>query len=358
MTPAPYGFPPYDPVPTSDSYSKSRHAVLNYLRLLNYVGRLVEKVSGPKTGMDEADDEFRPHDVTYLKLLLAWSYARRFMNYGRRATAWYYIDLLSASGLSYTRNQPDDPVPGSCFLVPLAMQEFEKPAVDLGRTFDKVFCFDKDANALAKIEERRRGLIRQYGFDLPEFGYADGDANQSIEIALKEIETAGSKPPPPGKLRPLTLVFVDNLSLDIEMDTIKRIQKRIRADLIIHLPTRAIWRCIEAFRKSGREQHKLTAFFGTDQWKQISAMAEIPDFYHELVRAATGHKLQDFDPVPIQGARSDFHLCIYVRHTAGTEGKEGWLATIRSLAKECAGITHETIQAVREISSGKQRTLF
>lgn len=356
MTPAPYGFAPYAPYPESSSLSKSRHAVLNYLRLLDFFGRLIEKAGGGRSSIDETSEEFRPHDVTYLKLLLLWSYALRFHQFGKSASKWFYIDLLSATGLSYARNYPDDPVPGSCFIVPLATQRFGDPSKSLGRTFNKVFCFDDNPKALAKIEERRTGLIKAYGLDLPEYAYYDKDANKSIDSALDEIahETAAT---PRGTMPPLTLVFVDNLGMDIDMSTIQKIQKRIRADLVVHLPTHAVWRCIEAYKK-GIEQHRMTAFFGTDEWKTIKSASEIPGFYHSLVQKATGQQFQDFTPVPIQGERSKFHLCTYVRHTSGTEGKDGWVSIIRNLAAECGTITYQTIHDVRAVSSGKQKTLF
>ncbi|MFA5944304.1 MAG: three-Cys-motif partner protein TcmP [Candidatus Thermoplasmatota archaeon] len=357
MTPPKYGFPAYVPYPKSAGTKIPRETVLDYLKLLDYLGRLIEKAAGKST-QDLADEEYRPHDVTYLKLLLLWSYTLRFFQFGKRATRWYYIDLLSASGLSYTKSFPDDPVPGSCFMVPLADQRFYDPDKPLANGFAKVFCLDQDNAALARIAERRTALEKAYGLQFPEYSYHGDDANTSIAKVLEEIEAEAAKPIPKGALGPLTLVFVDNLGLNIHMRTIREIQQRIRADLVVHLPTHAIWRCIEAYRKAGNEYQALNDFFGCDEWKNVTDASQIPTLYHKLVQEATGHVFQDFTPVPIHGEKSRFHLCIYVRHTQGTDGKDGWLAIIRKLAEECGTITYETIHSVRAVSSGKQKTLF
>ena len=357
MSPPPYGFPKYEPVPDGKTPNKTEYNVWNYLKLINYLGKLVEEAGGGRGAVDDVDDEFRPHDVTYLKLLLLWTYTLRFFKFGQSASYWYYVDLLSASGLNYTKSEPDDPIPGSCFIVPLADQRFYDPTIALANSFDKVYCLDMNADALARIEARRAAMEKKYGLEFPPYSYHAGDANKAIDKILDEIEIEAKKPVPKGQLGPLGLVFVDNLGLDISLDTIKKIQKRTRADLVVHLPTRAIWRCINA-AAAGVEQTALTAFFGGDAWRKIKSEADIPGVYHAVVQEATGHEFQDFKPVPIKGANSDFHLCIYVRHTSGTEGKNGWLAIIEKLAEECGKITHDRIRTVRDLSKNKTKTLF
>lgn len=356
MCPAPYKFAKYEAVPKGKTDNRTEYNVWNYLKLINHVGKLVESAGAARGKTDDVDDDFRPHDVTYLKLLLLWAYTRLFFKFGKRAVSWYYIDLLSATGLNYTKSDPNDPIPGSCFIVPLAEQRFGEPEATLVEQFHQVYCLDMNPESLAQIDARRTALIEKYGLDLPPYAYFPGDANIAIDKVLDEIEAASKKPVPKGMLGPLGLVFVDNLALDINLETIKKIQKRTRADLVVHLPTRAIWRCIKA-GATGLEQASLTAFFGSDIWKKIKSPDEIPSMYHAVVQEATGHEFQDFTPVPIKGAKSEFHLCIYVRHTSGTQGKDGWLAVIGKLAEECGKIDHDRIQVVRDLSQHKQRTL-
>lgn len=357
MSPVPFGFPKYEPVPETKTPHKTEYNVWNYLKLIDYLGRLVQDSGAERGATDEVDDEFRPHDVTYLKLLLLWTYTLRFFQFGKRASSWYYIDLLSASGLNYTKSDLNDPIPGSCFIVPLADQRFTDPAKPLANKFQKVYCLDMNSESLARIEARRLAMAAKYGLDFPPYSYHSGDANIAIDAVLDEIEAEGRKPVTRGQLGPLGLVFVDNLGLDITLETIKKIQKRTRADLVVHLPTRAIWRCVHA-AAAGTNQQKLTAFFGGEAWRAIQNEQDIPRIYHQVVQEATGHQFQDFQPVPIKGVASDFHLCIYVRHTSGTEGRSGWLATIEKIAAECGKITHERIRGVRDVAKNKQKTLF
>ena len=339
--------------------STSLNHVYNYVQLLNHLARIIEQNGGKKPELDLTDDEFRPHEITYLKLLLLMSYSRAFLDIGSRHTdLLFYLDVLSASGLSYTQDR-EDPIPGSCFVVPLAMQEFEHPEKPPSHGFSKVWVFDQNEKRLDAILERHQALQNEAGLKLPEFEKVSDDANTSLVKIIDEIEKLTTARKSAGKRRPLTLAFIDNIGLNVEMQTIADMQGRIRADLIIHLPTSAIWRCVRAFQEAGQNEAILDRFFGDQSWKTIMNAQEVPATYNAAVRKATGEDFQDFDPVRIKGLKAEFSLCVYVRKTKGTQKpyKPGWVNKIRSLADACNQVDHDHFTNIQAAVFDRQQSL-
>lgn len=348
---------PFVDWPQPAGMKKEDYNVRNYIRLFDHVGKIVDGLLDDGD-LEAIDRKFAPHDVTYLKLILLVSYARQFLKFGAGASDWYYLDILSSSGLSYAPDYPQDPIPASALLAPLAWQVFQEPDKPLERAFTEVHCFEMDDGARGALERRYEAMRDGAGFSMPPAQFHGGDANASLIPVLDRIAAVTQERRSNRSLGPLTLAFVDNLSMNIGMDAIKAIQTKVRADLVIHLPTRAIWRCIEANRKGGTEQRQLTRFFGTEDWKNLTSKEQVPQLYHEQVRAATGQDFQEFEPVHIRGLQNDFHLCVYVRHTRGTKGKAGWTATIRKLAEACNRLDYSSITRVKETAVGRQQTLF
>ena len=337
---------PYEAWSIDQSLSKSENNVYNYVKLFNHVGRKLRACGPPGTVFE---DEFRAHDVTYLKLLLATSYARAFLRVGsKHADKLYYLDVLSASGVSYTRTFEDIPVPSSAFTVPLAYHDFKAEPAPPKFAFDRVWTFDRDAVSLAAINERRLALGRA-GFSLPPYEPMAGDANARVFEAIEAIRTGGAH-------RPLTLAFIDNVGLDVKMTTIQGIQRGIRADLIVHLPVSAVIRCVEQWRKRQFNQPALTAFFGNEEWQKIDSAADVVSVYHESVRKVTGSEFQDALPVRIKGPNAEFALCFYVRRTRGS-GAEGWVSNIQKLAEACNSVSYDRIRGIVERAEGRRTVL-
>ena len=155
------------------------------------------------------------------------------------------------------------------------------------------------------------------------------------------------------------MAFIDNIGLDVHMDTIHKLQSSIRADLVIHLPVRGIWRSIQQSKKTDIEARKLTKFFGSvEGWKDIQDTAEIPAAYQACVQTGTAEDFQKFDPVYIRSKNQEFALCIYARRTGGmSDGQAGWVASIGSLAEACNKFTPDILESVLMVASGRQATL-
>jgi three-Cys-motif partner protein len=352
-------FPAWEKLKLDVTLGKSMYNVYNYIHLLNHVGRLIEKCGDGKSDLDAVDDEFRPHDVTYLKLILVITYARQFLKMGSRHTGiLYYLDILSASGLSVV-GKKRDPVPGSCFMVPLAHQDFARRDQDPGFMFREVWAFDLSNEALRLIGDRHQCLTTRAGLRLPPINQVPGDANETIQDVVDVIAKRTDELRAARKKRPLTLAFIDNLALNINMQTVAYIQKHIRADLVVHIPTSAIWRCINQYRKGGMGGKALDEFFGSRVWEEADAIEDIPLLYHEAVMAVTGDEFQSFRPVRIKGQNFEFSIGIYVRKTSKIQnrGLAGWLTSIEKLAEACNNVDYVCMRAILDQVLGGQTGL-
>lgn len=347
--------PAYVRWPEDPSYDKTLNNVCNYVRLLNHLGRIVEamEVAAPNT----PGDAFKPHLATYLKLLLTASYARQFLNVGSRYTEkLYYLDVLSASGLTY----PGDgkvPVPGSCFWVPLAHQPFEEPLAPPKLGFRRAWAFDANEAALSLLQQRRDRLATRAGFQLPPYEYVAGDVNEALPAVLDRLAQERRADQAAGSPASLVLAFIDNLALDVTMASVQRIQSSVRADLVVHLPVRAIWRSCQQARETDVEARRLTAFFGSEgEWRKIADPGQIPAVYQGCVEAVTRSEFQPFEPVLIRSQNQEFALCIYTRKTGGA-GSGGWVASIQKLAEACNQFDEAKLQRVMNVATGKQKKL-
>jgi three-Cys-motif partner protein len=329
--------------------------VRGYLRVLHYLGQLIE-YHGPK-GVSEEAQEFRPHNVTYLKLMLVMAYARNsFLEVGSTLqTKLRFLDILSAAGLSYAQENAR-PVPSSAFTVPLAHQEFRDLATQAPKRFDEVWTFDENKDALTTLEARRQALVTKAGLHLPRFEYVPGEANKNVQQIVEEFHQ--QERGIPLRKRPLTLAFIDNIGFDIHMDTIEAIQAKIRADLVIHLPIHAVFREVQRYRREGRGNTPLDRFFGGREWLEIKTMEDVAPVYHQCVQARTHREFQRFDPVWIQGGKSSFAMCIYTRKRRDDDSAEQWVGRVTKLATACGKLDYKSIDEVFEHGALGRKNLF
>jgi three-Cys-motif partner protein len=340
---------------------KEQNTVYGYVNIINHLGRMIEACHPTPANYES----FQPHVVTYLKLLLVCSYARQcFLPIGLAATPQVvYLDVLSASGLSVTKEAPKDPIAGSCFLTPLAWQDFAALGTAPTRAFATVHTFDYEPANLNLLRARRDALVSIAGMKLPIFHYHSGDANKSVP-ALVAGEAQRNATVKDVSKRPLYLAFVDNQALDVTMATIEALQgnKDFRADLIVHLPTSSIWRAVQSANANDKaEQHKLNAFFGSEVWRDIKTPDDIPAVYHKVVwdvTVATGDNFQELPPVRIKGGKTEFALCFYVRQTKNLKDPRGWLDIIGKQATACNDIDESKIQGILARSLKGQKSLF
>lgn len=350
--------PPYKKWSPKDHFSTSENHVVSWCRILNYLSETIQRVD-EEYRPDGHEDSFEPHLPTYKKLLLASSYVYNTLKIASKyAGNVYYLDVLSASGLSPVQGE-DYAAPGSCFALPLACQDWDEVPTPPDQEFDKVWAFDYSKENLKAIECRREGIVEEMELSLPPFTTVPGDANTSISGVLDEIQQETVRCHQRNEKPPLTYAFIDNEALDIKMSTIQEIQQKVRADLLIHVPTRAIWREIQRSRTEGDDGTAVTEFFGDDVWREIEDSSSIPQVYMEQVERITDGTFQELEPVEISSETSDFALLVCVRETSGIRERDsgGWIEKIKPLARGCNQIDKDRLEEALAQGIGNQSDL-
>lgn len=194
------------------------------------------------------------------KLTILEGYIYRFTTAmrGKPWTALNYIDLQAGSGknklspsgeirlgsplVSLTTQHPF----GNYFFVESGKQEFAdlKTRVQASPFYDRVNLYDQDCNI----------------------------AIDEIISSLNEIERKKML----GEWPNLNLAFIDPEGLEIQWQTIEKLGKQIRMDLIINFSTSGITR--NASNMANNEQETIIdRFFGTAQWRDIYKEVESKD---------------------------------------------------------------------------------
>jgi three-Cys-motif partner protein len=339
--------------PPSDSDALSEWHVNNYIRLIDYLGKIVHRIDQQS---ESTLPTYTPHRATYLKLLMTTSYARTFLKVGSAYTSdLRYLDVLSASGLSIPKKR-NHPVPGSCFLVPLAHQKFDKPNSTPTFQFNRMWALDESENNLNALRWRHKQLFDWAGFTLPPVITIPGEINEAVPELLGPLAAEREKIRRGRGKPPLYLAFVDNQALDVNMDTIAKIQSTVRADLIIHIPTSSIIRQIRAHEVTQHEYRKMKRFFGNENWTGCSTEDEIAQVYRDEVQRRTHSEFQVIDPVHIRGENHTFSLIVCARTTANS-GDKGWVARNEKLAAACSRFDLGKLDEVLDHVLGGQKKI-
>lgn len=349
--------PPYDEWKDEDHFTESENHVVRWCCILDHLARTIGRAD--EEYLDAGSDNgFEAHLPTYKKLLLASSYVLNTLSIARNhAGPVYYLDVLSASGLSSVSGT-DFNVPGSCFSLPLACQDWDNPGQPPEYTFDKVWTFDKSAENLSAILDRRKGLTDGMGLHLPPFGTRAGNANEELSVVLDAIREETVQRRNQYEDLPLTYAFIDNEGMDIVMETVREIQQKIRADLIIHVPVRGVIRTIRQHEEMENSAERLTEFFGDESWREIEEPAQVPAVYRDKVEEVTEHAFQEIEPVRITSEKNEFALLFCARKTSGIgEGQEGWVGKIKPLARGCNEIERGRLKDAIQQGIGTQQSL-
>jgi len=153
----------------------------------------------------------------------------------------YYIDLFAGCGKCRIRETGEE-IDGSALI-----------SLQLKFPFKRYFFVDLNPRALNALEKRIK--------DLPlvdKVSINQGDCNEKVEEIITEIPQTGA----------LCLALIDPTGLQIKFETIKRLAKNRKVDLIITFPEgMAIKRNIEKFLR--QQESPLDEFMGDRNWRII-----------------------------------------------------------------------------------------
>jgi spore photoproduct lyase len=159
----------------------------------------------------------------------------------RKQWKLYYIDLFAGCGKCKVR-ETEEEIDGSALI-----------ALNLNYPFNKYIFVDLNQDALSSLKKRTKDSSLGDRID-----FKIGDCNEKILEILGEIPQQGT----------LCLAVIDPTGLQIKFETIRKLTKGRRVDLLITFPEgMAIKRNIDQFLK--QEESPLDGFMGDRKWRDL-----------------------------------------------------------------------------------------
>jgi spore photoproduct lyase len=169
------------------------------------------------------------------------NYLKIFTTAMRKKWKLYYIDLFAGCGKCKVR-ETEEEIDGSALI-----------ALNLNNPFDKYIFVDLNQDALSSLKKRAKDSPLSNRMD-----FKEGDCNEKVLEILKEIPQQGT----------LCLAVIDPTGLQIKFETIRKLTRGRRVDLIITFPEgMAIKRNIDQFLK--HEESPLDGFMGDRKWRDL-----------------------------------------------------------------------------------------
>jgi len=192
------------------------------------------------------------NDYAKDKLTILQGYIYRFTTSMRDKpwTALNYIDLQAGPGKN--RFSPSNEIRlGS----PLAALSTQNP-------FDNYFFVESGKQEFVDLKTRVQASPLNDRVNL-----YNQDCNIAIDEIISGLDQIDNKRMP-GEWKSLNLAFVDPEGLEIQWETLEKLGKQNRMDLIINFSTSGVTRTASTMVDKEQET-KLDRFFGTAQWRDI-----------------------------------------------------------------------------------------
>ena len=192
------------------------------------------------------------NDYAKDKLTILQGYIYRFTTSMRDKpwTALNYIDLQAGPGKN--RFSPSNEIRlGS----PLAALSTQNP-------FDNYFFVESGKQEFVDLKTRVQASPLNDRVNL-----YNQDCNIAIDEIISGLDQIDSKRMP-GEWKSLNLAFVDPEGLEIQWETLEKLGKQNRMDLIINFSTSGITRNIRKFFQADSNT-AIDRFFGTREWREI-----------------------------------------------------------------------------------------
>jgi three-Cys-motif partner protein len=268
----------------------------------------------------------------FMKLLIVAYYIDIYTNTAKQHfSPVFYIDLFSGPGFNYIE-ELDEVLAGSPLLAQLMPRS--------GKEFDSMILFDKNSDNCATLERvMSKATIECY------------DCNSDIATDLITNTVKKSS-------RSHFLAFIDPEGLEVEWNTLESIFK-LNGDLMVNYQYNGIARLVGSYhRTSGRTKIssglRLTKFFGTEDWKNITRNSAEELFKLYLSRIKKHRSKTIVIPVPFEVGGAQYRIII-----AAKETKSGspWLNPMEQVRKRCEKMTYRQLENLVETYRKRQSTL-
>lgn len=159
--------------------------------------------------------------------------------------------------------------PGRCLIESTNKEEDGSPLIALQHDFSKYIFVEESTELIDALEKRCKNS--------PKFSrikFLMGDCNNIVDKIIPEVDPAG-----------LNLIFIDPTGIDIHYNTIERIVKGKRADLLINVQFGIdITRNFVGYKKTG-DNSKLGLFLGDNvEWDKLKNPQDAVKLYKQRIK--------------------------------------------------------------------------
>jgi three-Cys-motif partner protein len=150
--------------------------------------------------------------------------------------------------------------PGRCIVRPQGDFGDGSPLVALRHTFTHYFFVDISSHCIQALQKRTSGTAAMPGKVMK---IITGDANNCIEDLVRQVEALGPQT--------IGFAFVDPPGIQFDFETLRRLSKCTRMDLLINFPLGMnIKRQLKhQLQKGPEDEVNFDRYFGTNQWRDL-----------------------------------------------------------------------------------------
>lgn len=174
--------------------------------------------------------------------------------------------------------------PGRCLIESTNREEDGSPLIALQYDFRKYVFIEETEELNQALKARCKDSPK-----LNRIKFLEGDCNKIVGKITPEVDPAG-----------LNLIFIDPTGIDIHYETIDKLAKDKRADLLINVQMHMdITRNFSAYKKKG-DNSKLGLFLGGNvDWDNIKSPQDAIKLYKERIKKL-GYQTVEFKDIAIR----------------------------------------------------------
>lgn len=243
--------------------------------------------------ISEVDGLITRHSGVWIKQ--KYYYLRRYLDIFSKGmkNKWTltYIDLFAG--------------PGRCLIESNGSEQEGSPLIALQYDFNKYVFVEESTELIDALQKRCKDSPK-----LNSIKFLSGDCNNIVDQISSEVDSTG-----------LNLIFIDPTGIDIHYDTIEKISKGKRADLLINVQMGIdITRNFKTYKEWG-DNSKLGLFIGRNiAWDKIESPRDAIKLYKERIKKL-GYGTVEFKDITIKNTKNApmYFLLFASKHPRGLE---------------------------------------
>jgi len=259
----------------------------------------------------------------------------------------YYIDALAGSGVTALRESKEYVI-GSPILTPVVANQ----------DFFSYHFIEEGSDKAAALEDRLRYLAgqKQIDYPYPKTRTHQANCNHKVPELLEQIKENN----PRRKYKGINLLTLfDNSAMDATWDTVSEVAN-VFGDILITFPPTRISRDTGRINKLGEEwrEEEITAFFGTEEWKDCSNEDEYLNLYTGRLEAAPNNFSRKTRTIRIEsGPKGNRFYYTLIYSTRDTQSGAPYIEAIDYVKERIERLDGGAIESNIDVFRGDQSGL-